>query len=141
MENEIAGSREPASDGELRYLKTRGVGALVRLVEKGSSKVTSEQVARAGLAELHSPIPDYGAPPVPQIEVILNFARDSVATGRAVCVCCGHGYGRTGTILACYLVRKGWTTDEAIREVRSKRPGSIETKVQEKTIRLLTDSQ
>ena len=141
VKNEIAGHREPASDGELRYLKDCGLGALVRLVETHLSQVTSEQVARVGLADLHSPVPDYGAPPILKMEKILDFIRDSVAGGRAVGVCCGHGYGRTGTILACYLVSKGWTADEAIGEVRLKRPGSIETETQEETIRLLADSQ
>ena len=141
VENEIAGHREPASDEELRHLKDCGVGALVRLVETHLSQVTSEQVARAGMTELHSPVPDYGAPVISQIEQILGFIRDSVAEGRAVSVCCEHGYGRTGTILACYLVSKGWTADEAILEVRSKRSGSIETGAQEEAIRLFADSR
>ncbi|MBA7481478.1 hypothetical protein ES707_16952 [subsurface metagenome] len=141
VKNEIAGHREPVSDGELRYLKDCGLGALVRLVETHLSQVTSEQVARVGLADLHSPVPDYGTPPILKMEKILDFIRDSVAVGRAVGVCCGHGYGRTGTILACYLVSKGWTADEAIGEVRLKRPGSIETETQEETIRLLADSR
>ncbi len=141
VKNEIAGHREPASDGELRYLKDCGLGALVRLVETHLSQVTSEQVAQVGLVDLHSPVPDYGAPSILKVEQILDFIRDSVAGGRAVGVCCGHGYGRTGTILACYLVSKGWTPVEAIGEVRLKRPGSIETKTQEETIRLFADRQ
>ena len=141
VKNEIAGHREPASDEELQYLKDCGVRTLVRLVEKHLSQVTSEQVARVGFTELHSPIPDFSAPPISKIEQILDFIKDPVAKGRAVGVCCGQGYGRTGTILACYLVSKGWTTDKAIREVRSKRPGSIETPEQEETIRLFADSQ
>ncbi len=141
VKNEMAGHREPASDRELRYLKDCGLGALVRLVETHLSQVTSEQVARVGLADLHSPVPDYGAPSILKVGKILDFIRDSIAGGRAVGVCCGHGYGRTGTILACYLVSKGWTADEAIGEVRLKRPGSIETETQEEMIRLFADSQ
>jgi len=141
VENEIAGHREPASDEELQHLKECGVRSLVRLVEKHLSQVTSEQVVQAGLVDLHSPVPDYGAPPILKMEKILDFIRDSVTRGNAVGVCCGHGYGRTGTILACYLVSKGWTANEAIGEVRLKRPGSIETETQEETIRLFADSQ
>lgn len=141
VKNKIAGHREPTSDEELQYLKDCGVRTLVRLVEKHLSQVTSEQVARVGFTELHSPIPDFSAPSISKIEQILDFIRDSVAEGRAVGVCCGHGYGRTGTILACYLVSKGWAADEAIGEVRLKRPGSIETETQEETIRLFADSR
>jgi len=141
VENEIAGHREPASDEELQCLRSCGLGALVRLIEIHLSQVTSEQIAQAGFAELHSPIPDYSAPAISQIEHILNFIRDCLAKGRVVSVCCGQGYGRTGTILACYLVSKGWTADEAILEVRSKRSGSIETGAQEEAIRLFADSR
>ena len=139
VKNEIAGHREPASDEELRYLKNYGVGALLRLVETHLVQVTPEQVARVGFAEFHSPVPDFGTPTIPQIEQILNFIGDSVAKGRAVGVCCGQGYGRTGTILACYLVSKGWAADRAIWEVRSKRPGSIEISEQEEAIRLFAE--
>jgi protein-tyrosine phosphatase len=30
---------------------------------------------------------------------------------------CGAGIGRTGTVLGCYLVRHGWTGEEALEEV------------------------
>ncbi|MFC2010958.1 dual specificity protein phosphatase family protein [Chloroflexota bacterium] len=139
IEREIAGHREPASDEELRYLKDYGVGALLRLVATHSLQVTPEQVARVGFTEFHSPVPDFGTPTIPQIEQILDFIGDSIAKGRAVGVCCGQGYGRTGTILACYLVNKSWAADKAIWEVRSKRPGSVETPKQEEAIRLFAE--
>ena len=41
------------------------------------------------------------------------------------------GYGRTGTILAAYLISEGMTANEAINKVRGKRPGAIETYEQE----------
>ncbi|MHC4885453.1 MAG: phosphatase domain-containing protein, partial [Planctomycetota bacterium] len=43
---------------------------------------------------------------------------------------CGTGIGRTGTMLACYLVAQGRSADAAIRELRRSRPGSIETRAQ-----------
>ena len=45
------------------------------------------------------------------------------------------GCGRTGTMLACYLVSKeGYSAEEAIAEVRRRRKNSIETKTQEKAV-------
>jgi len=135
IDGEIAGHRGPISEPELEYLKTCRVAALVRLAEEHLTRVTSEQVKQVGLEDLHLPVDDFHAPTIEQIELALNFIGDSIAKGKAVGVSCGAGYGRTGTILACYLVSKGLSADEAINQVRSKRPGSIEIGEQEKVIR------
>jgi atypical dual specificity phosphatase len=42
--------------------------------------------------------------------------------------------GRTGVVLACYLVAKGQTPQNAIARVRRLRPGSIETDEQEQSV-------
>lgn len=51
---------------------------------------------------------------------------------QAVAVHCMHGHGRTGTMLASYLVKtRNISGLEAIKEIRRLRKGSIETKDQE----------
>jgi atypical dual specificity phosphatase len=47
---------------------------------------------------------------------------------------CLGGVGRTGTMVACYLVVRGATPREAIAEVRARRPGSIQTGEQERVV-------
>ena len=45
------------------------------------------------------------------------------------------GRGRTGTMLACYLVAKeGYSAEAAIAETRRRRRGSLETRRQEKAV-------
>ena len=46
------------------------------------------------------------------------------------------GCGRTGTMLACYLVaNEGYNADDAIVETRKRRKNSIETRRQEQSVR------
>lgn len=57
-------------------------------------------------------------------------------TEGAVGVHCAMGCGRTGTILACYLVAsEGYSANDAIIEARKRRKGSIETRRQEQAVR------
>jgi atypical dual specificity phosphatase len=45
---------------------------------------------------------------------------------------CAAGRGRTGTILAAYLIKKeNLTANQAIKKIRSMRPGSIQSDRQE----------
>jgi atypical dual specificity phosphatase len=88
-----------------------------------------------GIEHFHLPVPDMTAPPREGIEKAVDFIRRQRGEGRPVLVHCGAGLGRTGTLLACYLVSEGHDPEEAITEVRSARPGSVETMEQEQCIR------
>lgn len=56
--------------------------------------------------------------------------------GHRVGIHCVMGQGRTGTLLASYLMKKeGLTAVEAIDETRRRRNRSIETKEQEETLK------
>jgi atypical dual specificity phosphatase len=45
---------------------------------------------------------------------------------------CAAGRGRTGTVLAAYILREeNLTADDAIKQIRSIRPGSIQSDQQE----------
>ena len=54
----------------------------------------------------------------------------TLAAEMPVAVHCGAGLGRTGVVLAAYLVSKGMTAQAAIARVRRLRPHSIETEDQ-----------
>jgi atypical dual specificity phosphatase len=135
LHGELAGCGHPDSYGDcgeaLSELRGRGIEALVSLDEDG---VPIHLVAEHGLHYLHLPIPDFQPPTLQQAEKFIAFAKAQRAEGRQITVHCRGGYGRTGTMLACYLVSIGCTAREAIETVRSARPGSIETRAQERFV-------
>ncbi|MGH7370059.1 MAG: fused DSP-PTPase phosphatase/NAD kinase-like protein, partial [Candidatus Methylomirabilaceae bacterium] len=92
-----------------------------------------ETVRTFGLRYLHLPVPDYGAPTIQQIDEFLAFVETAEGDG-AVVVHCFAGQGRTGTMLACALVDRGMSAEQAIRIVRTRRWPSIDTPVQEQAI-------
>ena len=125
----IAGSGRPESESELKALKEEGIGAVVSLT---GTPLNPDAVSRFGFGYLHSPLS--GTTTVEQLEQILRFVEQSNAASEPVLVHCGEGKGRTGTVLAAYLISHGLGADEAIRTIRKKRPGSIQTLEQEKVL-------
>jgi atypical dual specificity phosphatase len=124
----LAGSMGPVSRDQLRYLKAQGVGALVRMEPR---TVSGEEV---GLADMAEYVVDFSAPSLEQVGRIVAFIDAQLEGGVAVDVSCRAGMGRTGTVLACYLVHTGHTAEEAIGRVRRLRPGSVEAEGQEQAV-------
>ena len=116
---------------EIVELKQYGIGAVVSLTEDPLAAVHFE---KADIRYLHLPIPDMTAPTASQIDQFIDFARSNVEEGRAIALHCFAGAGRTGTMIACYLVSKGYTAGNAISAVRKLRPGAIETRWQENAV-------
>jgi len=131
----LAGHQAPSIDEDLAFLKEQGVQALVRMAEGENAIKMSKKVQTLGLTDLHIPVQDFTAPTQDQIVGMVDFISKSIAEQKPVGVSCGAGYGRTGTILACYLVMQCSSAEQAIQEVHTKRPGSIETPEQEGAIR------
>jgi atypical dual specificity phosphatase len=101
-----------------------GITVLVNLHERPHDTAA---LARHGLRQVHLPVRDFTPPAPEQIEAGIEAIEAAVAAGQRVAVHCAAGLGRTGTLLACYLVRQGMDPDAAIARIRALRPGSVET--------------
>lgn len=115
---------------ELEAAKREGVGAIVSLT---GTPLSPEVIDRLGFAYLHSPLS--AIPSIQQLTQIIQFIESQKSQSHPVLMHCGEGIGRTGTVLAAYLVYHGMRADDAIRVVREKRSGSIQTVEQENIVR------
>lgn len=124
-------SRAEALDADLAELRERGIGAVLTLTEDA---LPAEALARHGLEALHVPVGDMTAPEPEELARALDFIDVQRALGRTVAVHCLMGQGRTGTVLAAYLVRNGAPPDEAIARVRATCPGAVEVEEQVRAV-------
>jgi len=113
---------------DLREAAHEGITAIVTLTQE---RLTIAEVEKRGMAYLHLPVPDFQPPRHAQIVAFISFVEKVKSEGGAVLVHCRAGIGRTGTMLAAWLIHEGMQPEEAIREVRRRRPGSIESAAQE----------
>lgn len=110
-------------DAALARLSDCGIAVLVNLHERRHDPA---RLDRHNMVEVHIPGKDFSPPSPGQVAIGVAAIDRAIAAGDRVAVPCG-GLGRTGTLLACYLVNHGLDPAEAIRRVRAARPGSVET--------------
>ncbi|XP_053700740.1 dual specificity protein phosphatase 23b [Synchiropus splendidus] len=130
-DGKVAGLALPRMTSEYQYLLDRGIKHLVCLCERKPPYYdTCPQ-----LQLHHIKITDFTPPSPDQIDRFLAIVDEANAKGEGVAVHCMHGHGRTGTMLACYLVKtRKLSGIDAINEIRRLRSGSIETRDQEKAV-------
>jgi atypical dual specificity phosphatase len=127
----VAGLARPGSADELAWLREQGIELLISLTEDPPHR---NWINEAGLFLIHIPVEDLTSPTQEQLDESIIAIRKAHDRNWGVGVHCGAGLGRTGTILACYLVTQGMTAKNAIARVRRLRPGSIENEAQERAV-------
>jgi len=105
-------------------LRSAGVRAVVSLLNVPSGAAIYET---AGFAFLCLPVPDGGAPALEQAQRFVDFVDRQLADRWPVAIHCEACIGRTGTLLAAYLISRGESAESAIGRVRAARRSAIET--------------
>ena len=130
IENKLAGSAIPTSIDEVQWVIDQGVKSIVTVREEPLDDIWVKNVNY-----LHVLSNDMGVPEFNDLVYAVDFIHRRVTNNEPVLVHCLAGLGRTGTLLACYLIKyQNLSADEATQKVREERPGSIQSYPQEEII-------
>ena len=130
IDGKLAGSAIPTSKDEIKWVQEQGVKSIVTIREE---PLVDEWIKDVNY--LHVMSNDMGVPEFDDLIHAVDFIHRRITNNEFVLVHCLAGLGRTGTVLACYLVKyQNITADEATQKVREERPGSIQSYPQEEII-------
>lgn len=126
----VPGKERPL-DQDVTFLEQEGIRVLISLTEQPADRAVLSSHA---IIQEHIPVEDFHPPTQEQMLEFVSVVETSVAAGKPVGVHCTAGLGRSGTMVAAYLVSRGASSSEAMATIREKRPGSIETPEQEAAV-------
>ena len=130
IEGKLAGSAIPTSKDEIKWLQEQGVKSIVTIREVPLDDDWVDE-----MKYLHVLSDDMGVPSFDDLKNSVEYVHERIQNHEPVMVHCLAGLGRTGTILACYLIKyEKMSAEDAIQHVREKRHGSIQSFVQEEII-------
>jgi atypical dual specificity phosphatase len=132
IEGKLAGSGLPVTHDEFEWLLQNGIKSIVTVREV---PLPSEWFDGSDIDYMHLQVEDFSAPTIEEMDDVVNFIDHEISMGRSVMVHCAAGKGRTGAVLAAYLVKKeNLTAEQSIEKLRSMRPGSVQSVAQETAI-------
>ena len=130
IENKLAGRGIPTSIDEVQWMIKQGVKSIVTIREEPLDESWTKNVNY-----LHILSNDMSVPEFDDLVYAVDFIHRRITNNEPVLVHCLAGMGRTGVILACYLVKyQKMSASEATEKVREERPGSIQSYPQEEII-------
>jgi atypical dual specificity phosphatase len=127
----VAALARPGGVEDLQWLREQGIEVLLSLTEDRLERSWGDE---AGLLVYHEPLEDMEPPTQEQLDRCVSAINRALEKSMGIAVHCGAGLGRTGVVLAAWLVTRGMTASSAIARVRKLRPHSIETTEQAEAV-------
>lgn len=114
----LAGLPGPAfMEWDFSRLRKMGYSVVVSLE---CDRLNTFEIEDAGFEHKKICVEDFTAPSFDQIDEFVGFVNQKLVESKKVLVHCYAGRGRTGTMLAAYLIHQGMSSEAAIREIRER---------------------
>lgn len=120
-----APTRDEAA-AKLTAFLAAGITRFIDLTEEGEgpplrpyAPLLESIASERGLTATHQrlSIVDVSVPTVAQMRAILTVLDEALTAGESAYVHCWGGVGRTGTVIACWLIEQGRTPEAALEEL------------------------
>jgi hypothetical protein len=126
----LAGEYPGAGDearalARLAQIRDAGIDFFLDLTEEREG-LPPYEAAIVPLEYRRLPVRDFSCPSREEMESILMTIDDALERGKCVYVHCWGGIGRTGTVVGCWLVRRGRPAHEALALIEERRKDTPE---------------
>lgn len=130
--------RSGAPDHDIAAIAEWGAAAVVSMTDMAEMQACDcadlgDRLSGRSIAWFHVPVRDLGGPGAASLEKWTGIApvlHAILDEGGAVLVHCHGGHGRAGMAALRLLVERGWPPEQALRHIRSVRPGAVQTERQ-----------
>ncbi len=113
---EIAVGAAPSSNAALNTIKRSGVEVILNLcVECGN---LHEVERAAGFIVYWLPVSDAYTPELDELDDALEWLNGHVQSGKRALVHCRFGVGRSGSIIAAYLLKRGFSLEHVLETMK-----------------------